>query len=90
MPENNQYAHVLLFACPHCGRPLSAACVSVKSNLEGAQAEFFAPHCPCGWIGEVPGATALRHWVEPWDYAVPVAPGDAGSCDPNPLSRAVR
>jgi hypothetical protein len=90
MSENHQYAHVLLFACPHCGRPLSAACVSVKSNLESAQKEAFTPHCPCGWTGEVPGATALKHWVEPWSNPIAVVPGEPGSCDSNPLSRVTR
>jgi hypothetical protein len=90
MLETDQYAHVLLFVCPHCGLPLSAACISVKSNLESAQAESFTPHCPCGWSGEIPGAMALKHWVQPWPSPVPVAPGEPGSCDPNALSQAAR
>jgi len=33
-----QYAHVLLFACPHCGRPLASACFNAKTSLEDADA----------------------------------------------------
>ena len=43
------FAHVLLFACPECERPLASACASNKRNLEEADAHFFNPHCHCGW-----------------------------------------
>ena len=70
----SQYAHVLLFACPHCGRPLSSACVSANKNLEIAEAKWFTPHCLCGWSGGVSGVTAVKHWVEPWLRSVPPEP----------------
>ena len=77
-----QFAHVLLFACPKCARPLAAACVSTKRNLEVADEHWFTPHCFCGWTGDVIGFTAIRHWVEPWGVHAPAAKkNSAGTCD---------
>jgi hypothetical protein len=76
-----QFAHVLLFGCPQCGRPLASACASTQKNLEGADAHWFNPHCHCGWTGEVIGVTALKHWVEPWGKTVPVGTDVPGSCE---------
>jgi hypothetical protein len=90
MPNYEQYAHVLLFVCSRCGRPVPAACISTRSNLETAQIQSFTIECVCGGTGDFTGVTAMRHWVEPWRVKNNVLPGDAGSCDPNPLSRAVR
>ena len=82
-----QFAHVLLFACPHCGRPLASACASNRSNLEVADAHWFNPHCHCGWEGEVIGLTAVKHWVEPWsaEPGMVLKPGANGSCDGEPV-----
>lgn len=78
-----QFAHVLLFACPRCGRPLASACASKGSNLETADAHWFNPHCHCGWTGDVIGLTAVKHWVESWSVEPGTAPADgsSGSCD---------
>jgi hypothetical protein len=75
----DQYAHVLLFACPRCDRPLSATCLSDQRNLEGAEGTWFSPHCHCGWTGDVAGVTAMKHWVEPWPRPVRVDGKD--SCE---------
>lgn len=82
-----QFAHVLLFGCPRCGRPLASACASNESNLEVADAHWFNPHCHCGWTGEVIGLTAVKHWVEPWNAEPGTAlkPQASGSCDGEPL-----
>jgi hypothetical protein len=80
MPE--QFAHVLLFACPQCDRPLASACASTKQNLEDADAHWFNPHCHCGWTGDVIGLTAVRHWVNPWGSNTPLG---TGSCEGEPL-----
>jgi hypothetical protein len=56
-----QYAHVLLFACPRCDRPLSATCLSEQRNFEGAEGTWFSLHCHCGWKGDVAGVTAMKH-----------------------------
>ena len=82
MEKADQFAHVLLFSCPHCGSPLASACASIKRNLEQAEAHWFNPVCHCGWTGDVMGVTAVKHWVEPWQE--PVA-SEAGSCDGEPL-----
>ena len=85
MKVSKQYAHVLLFECPRCGTPLASACLSVEKNLEVADGHWFNPHCPCGWTGNVIGAVALQHWVEPWAAKAPIGAGAPGSCDGEPL-----
>jgi hypothetical protein len=78
MKVTDQFAHVLLFSCPQCGRPLASACANQALNLEGADAHWFTPRCHCGWSGEVIGVTAVRHWVEPWSGKAPNE--ETGSC----------
>jgi hypothetical protein len=65
------FAHVLLFACPECARPLAFARASSKQNLEDAEAHWFNPHCHCGWRGEVMGIEAVQHWVQAWERGIP-------------------
>lgn len=81
MANSEKYAHVLLFACPVCERPLCSACASSRRNLEIAEAEWFTPRCHCGWTGNVVGVTAIRHWVERWPGNPPMGAGESGSCD---------
>jgi predicted RNA-binding Zn-ribbon protein involved in translation (DUF1610 family) len=71
MNGTDQFAHVLLFSCPQCGRPLASVCANRALNLKEADAHWFTPHCQCGWSGEVIGVTAVRHWVEPWSDKAP-------------------
>ena len=80
----SQYAHVLLFACPRCGRPLASACFNTKTSLEDADAHWFNPHCHCGWTGDVSGVSAIKHWVAPWQSNLPGGNDVAGSCDDSP------
>jgi hypothetical protein len=79
------FAHVLLFSCPRCERPLASACASAGKNLEIADAHWFSPHCHCGWTGDVIGLTAVKHWVESWSENVPVGEAAPGSCDSETL-----
>jgi hypothetical protein len=81
--ENNvtQFAHVILFCCPNCSRPLASACASERRNLEVADAHFFNPHCHCGWSGPVAGLEGVRHWVEPWVLPIQTDAGESGSCN---------
>jgi hypothetical protein len=81
---SEQYAHVLLFNCPICNRPLASACASGNRNLEVADAHWFRPHCFCGWSGDVAGIIAVKHWVEPWEGSAPLGSGN-GSCDGEPV-----
>jgi len=85
LPSSTEhFAHVLLFACPLCERPLASACASTTKNLEGADAHFFNPHCHCGWTGSVAGMEAVKHWVQAWrTYATEVGAARAGdgTCD---------
>jgi hypothetical protein len=79
---NMQFAHVLLFECPFCGRPLASACFNSKKSLEDADAHWFQPHCHCGWTGDVSGVTAIKHWVEPWHSSpLPLENEQSGSCE---------
>jgi hypothetical protein len=80
MHETAQYAHVMLFACPHCARPLVVTCISSNKSLELAEAAWFSPTCHCGWTGDLAGITATRHWVEPW-HGKRLAPGELGHCN---------
>jgi hypothetical protein len=86
-PMFAQYAHVLLFACPLCGRPLASACFNTKLSLEDADAHWFTPHCHCGWTGDVSGVSAVKHWVAPWHSNLPIGNDVAGSCDDAQLDR---
>jgi hypothetical protein len=81
-----QFAHVLLFACPVCTRPLATACNSTKRNLETADGQYFQPHCHCGWSGDVIGMKAIKHWVEAWPDSAPVGKDVPGSCDGETLA----
>ena len=81
MTTAGQFAHVLLFSCPNCGRPLASACASRSFNLEEADAHWFNPHCHCGWTGDVIGVATQKHWVEPWNGNAPIGKGEAGSCE---------
>jgi hypothetical protein len=83
---SSQFAHVLLFACPVCSRPLATACNSTKQNLEIADGHYFQPHCHCGWTGAVMGMEAVKHWIEPWSDEAPVGNEVVGSCD-NEIAR---
>lgn len=76
-----QFAHVFLFACPVCFRPLVAACNSTSRNLEVADSFNFSSQCHYGWSGDVIGMKAKSHWVEAWFNEAPVGTGIAGSCD---------
>ena len=74
------FAHVLLFKCPQCSRPLASACYNTERSLETADAHWFNPHCHCGWIGNVSGMTAVKHWVVEWERTPPVGKDEPGSC----------
>ena len=45
MADHEQYAHVLLFACPCCGVPLTVTVINARKNLEIAEAKRF--NLPC-------------------------------------------
>lgn len=61
------YVHVLLFACPKCGAPIASTYLREERNLETADTVPHTLVCHCGWRGESLGASASKHWVEPWD-----------------------
>jgi hypothetical protein len=82
MAGNVEFAHVFLFRCPACARPLAAACASTQSSLELADAHLFDPHCHCGWTGTLMGLESVKHWVEQWESPSFVA-GQSDSCDGN-------
>jgi len=84
LSTQTHFAHVLLFACPQCERPLATACASPGKNLESADAKFYNPHCHCGCTGPVAGIEAMRHWVQQWGPILAtagVAKADDGMCE---------
>ena len=62
------YVHFFLFRCPGCKGFLARVCASPESNLEYADAHLFCLQCQCGWIKQLPGFAATRHWVELGEY----------------------
>jgi hypothetical protein len=70
------YAHVLLFQCPRCLKPVAVAEEAAQRNLEEIDASAIKTGCACGWSGTLLGVHARQHWVEAWDR--PVREEDAG------------
>jgi len=66
MPRTAHFAHVLLFACQQCDRPIASVRLSTEKVLEPINAVEFMLRCQCGWTGQIVGAHAVKHWVEPW------------------------
>jgi hypothetical protein len=64
------FVHVLLFRCPTCGKPLTAAVASERLDRENVAVRVFRLPCPCDWSGVASGLTANQHWVEPWEQAL--------------------
>ena len=62
----NHFVHVLLFACSKCGAPIVSTRLNEERNLEATDAVEFMFRCQCGWTGQIVGARAVKHWVEPW------------------------
>lgn len=70
MRGNEPFVHVLLFRCPRCSGPISAAVSTCERNLEQTDGRSFSTQCGCGWSGNRDGVDAKRHWVEPWDQEI--------------------
>jgi hypothetical protein len=64
--NSQRFAHVLLFRCPDCGSPISLALATGERNMEQVDSRSFALQCNCGWIGNLIGLAARKHWVETW------------------------
>ena len=64
--DSEPFVHVLLFQCPSCGDPLTAAIATGERNPEEADAHSFDMKCNCGWAGNLMGLLAKRHWVDTW------------------------
>jgi hypothetical protein len=62
-----EFAHVFLFRCPECHGAIASVCFNFENSLEMADEEIFRPTCDCGWIGELNGFMAMRHWVQSWE-----------------------
>jgi hypothetical protein len=61
------YAHILLFLCQGCNKPLPIPVMSGARNLEKIDADTFDVQCECGWTKEILGVEAVRHWVIEWE-----------------------
>ena len=64
--EVRTFAHILLFRCPECSGPVTAACSSNDLDREKVAIRVFNQGCKCGWSGKLGGLTAVQHWVECW------------------------
>ena len=67
MSRPPSFVHLLLFQCPRCGQPIPLAVTSDTRSLETVDARSAITKCECGWIRNMVGASAKRHWVEPWE-----------------------
>ena len=61
------YVHLLLFCCKQCNKPVSISGVSDVGNLEEIDGNTYEVECRCGWLENLLGVEALRHWVVPWE-----------------------
>ncbi len=61
------YAHILLFSCKGCNKPLPIPVMSAARNLEPIDADTFDVQCECGWTKEFLGVEAISHWVTEWE-----------------------
>jgi len=64
------FVHVLLFRCPRCGGPVTAARLSKDLDREDVALRIFKEACKCGWSGNLNGLIAVQHWVEPWEQVL--------------------
>lgn len=69
------FVHILLFECHECGCPVPAALTSDRKSMEDIDARAIRVSCRCGWVEQVSGTEARRHWVDDW----PVRPQSTGS-----------
>ena len=61
------YVHLLLFCCKRCNKPVSISGISEVGNLEEIDGHTYEVECRCGWVENLLGVEALRHWVIPWE-----------------------
>ena len=60
------YVHLLLFKCAVCKDPLVIPVMSDEYNLEGIDGGNYDLSCDCGWVENLVGLEAVRHYVAPW------------------------
>jgi hypothetical protein len=63
------YVHLLLFRCKRCDKPLAIPVVCEEGNLEKIDGDIYEVKCNCGWLENLLGVEASRHWVAPWEIA---------------------
>jgi hypothetical protein len=61
------YAHILLYSCRGCNKPLSIVVMSPERNLEQLDAGTFDIRCECGWEKQLLGVEGVCHWVTEWE-----------------------
>ena len=67
--KNLAYVHLLLFRCKRCKEPFAIPVTSTASNLEKIDGDTYSVECNCGWLQNLLGVEAVRHWVTPWEFA---------------------
>jgi hypothetical protein len=66
--NNVGYVHLLLFRCKRCKEPFAIPVTSPASNLEKIDGDTYSVECNCGWLQNLLGVEAVRHWVTPWEF----------------------
>ena len=61
---NQQFAHVLRFNCPSCGKSMTAVRVSEHMSREMIAPLMFQQTCDCGWSGQLAGLVATHHSIQ--------------------------
>jgi hypothetical protein len=60
------FAHSLLFQCEACNGPIAISVTSTDRGLEAVDGTSLRVACGCGWVENLMGVSARRHWVVRW------------------------
>jgi hypothetical protein len=63
---DTMFAHSLLFQCEACNGPIAISVASSDRGLEAVDGTSLRVACGCGWVENLMGVNARRHWVVRW------------------------
>ncbi len=70
------FAHSLLFQCEACNGPIAISVTSTDRGLEAVDGAPLRVACGCGWVENLMGVSARRHWVVKWPVPTGGEPAD--------------
>lgn len=70
------FAHSLLFQCEACNGPIAISVTSTDRGLEAVDGTSLRVACGCGWVENLMGVSARRHWVVEWPVEKGSEPAD--------------